>query len=347
MSNYIISQVSENDLRTLKQVDQLLENEGIKRDKNLECICVMYDEDYQVIATGSCFKNTLRCFAVRNDHQGEGLLNALITRLMEIQYERGNYHTFLYTKANTALFFKDLGFYEIARVDGCMVFMENRRNGFHDYIKKLFQSKQHGRSAAIVMNANPFTFGHQYLVECATREYDFVHIFILSEEVSLIPFKVRKMLVEQGVSHLSNVICHESGPYMISNATFPSYFLKDEATVIKTHAKLDIEIFTKIATDMAIECRYVGEEPFSQVTSLYNEVMQRELPEKGIECRVIERKKFNDVVINASTVRQAIKEENWELLQKMVPRTTLEFFKSREAESIINRLKNEKNVVHY
>lgn len=347
MSNYIISQVNENDLRTLKQVDQLLLNEGIQRDNNLDCICVMYDEDYQVIATGSCFENTLRCFAVRNDHQGEGLLNELISYLIEIQYERGNYHIFLYTKINTAPFFRDLGFYEIVRVDGCMVFMENRRNGFSDYIKKLLRLKQEGSSAAIVMNANPFTFGHQYLVECATKEYDFVHVFVLNEEASLIPFKVRKMLVEQGVSHLSNVICHESGPYMISNATFPSYFLKDENTIIQTHAKLDIEIFTKIASALAIECRFVGEEPFSQVTSLYNEVMRTELPKKGIACRVIERKQSDDVVISASTVRLAIKDENWELLQKMVPQTTFEFFRSCEAESIIHRLKNEKNVVHY
>ena len=102
------------------------------------------------------------------------------------------------------------------------------------------------------MNANPFTLGHQHLVECAAEEYDFVHVFVLSEDASLVPFSVRKMLVEKGISHLPNVICHESGPYMISSATFPSYFLKDEDAVIKAHVRLDIEVFSKIAEILSV-----------------------------------------------------------------------------------------------
>lgn len=42
--------------------------------------------------------------------------------------------------------------------------------------------------------------------------------------------------MEAGVAHLPNVVLHDSGPYIISNATFPSYFLKDEAAVIDGHA---------------------------------------------------------------------------------------------------------------
>ena len=82
------------------------------------------------------------------------------------------------------------------------------------------------------MNANPFTLGHLSLVERAAKECDTVHLFVLSEEASLVPFDVRWKLVTEGVAHLSNVICHPSGPYMISSATFPSYFLKDEQAVI-------------------------------------------------------------------------------------------------------------------
>lgn len=347
MPQYVISQVKEGDTRTLLQVDRLLYDEGIQRDKNLDYICVMYDENYQVIATGSCFKNTLRCFAVRSDHQGEGLLNEIITHLLEFQLEQGNTHLFLYTKINTAPFFRDLGFYEIARVDNSTVFMENRKNGFGNYLKGLISTKREGRSAAIVMNANPFTLGHQYLVECAAQEYDFVHVFVLSEDVSLVPYKIRKRLVEKGVSHLPNVICHESGPYMISNATFPSYFLKDEDEVIKTHARLDVEIFSRIAVEMSIDCRYVGEEPFSRVTSLYNDIMHKELCKHGIGCRIIERKKEESEAISASMARQAIKDDNWSLFAKLVPVTTLEFFNSKEAVSVIERIKNKKNVVHY
>ena len=347
MSQYTISQVREDDTRTLNQVDQLLNNEGIKRDKNLDYTCVMYDEDYQVIATGSCFKNTLRCFAVRSDHQGEGLLNEIISFLLELQFERGNTHLFLYTKVKSAPFFRDLGFYEIARVDGTMVFMENRKNGFAGYLKKLSMKKQNGKSAAIVMNANPFTLGHQYLVERTAAENDFVHVFVLSEDASLVPFSVRKTLVEKGTAHLSNVICHESGPYMISNATFPSYFLKDEDEVIRAHAKLDIEVFSQIAEALSIQCRYVGEEPFSQVTSLYNEVMRQSLPEKGILCEVIPRKERDAVPISASTVRQIIKEGDWESLNQYVPESTYEFFRSSDGRKIAEKIKNADHVIHY
>ncbi len=347
MSQYTISQLREGDKRTLSQVDQLLHDEGISRDKNLDYTCVMYDEDYQVIATGSCFKNTLRCFAVRSDHQGEGLLNEIISSLLEIQLERGNTHLFLYTKVKSAPFFRDLGFYEIARVDGTMVFMENRKNGFADYLKKLSQKKQNGTTAAIVMNANPFTLGHQYLVERTAAENDFVHIFVLSEDASLVPFSVRKALVEKGTSHLPNVICHESGPYMISNATFPSYFLKDEDEVIRAHARLDIEVFSKIAEAMSIQCRYVGEEPFSQVTSLYNEVMRKYLPEKGISCEVVPRKSMDSFPISASSVRQLIKEGDWELLHKLVPESTYEFFRSPDGASVAEKIKKSDDVIHY
>ena len=261
MSEYAISQIYPTDRQSLAQIDHLLNQEGIRRDANLDYICAMYDENYKIIATGSCFTNTLRCFAVSKDHQGEGLLNEIITHLIDIQYQRGNIRLFLYTKISTSKFFKDLGFYEIAQVDETLVFMENRRNGFADYLSNLSCSKKEGLSAALVMNANPFTLGHQYLVEKAASECDTLHIFIVSEDASLVPFPVRKKLVLEGTCHLPNVICHDSGPYIISNATFPSYFLKDEEAVIKGHAKLDLMVFTRIADALSVTRRYVGEEP--------------------------------------------------------------------------------------
>lgn len=177
---------------------------------------------------------------------------------------------FLYTKISTARFFRDLGFYEIARVDDTLVFMENRRNGFSGYLKKLEQTRREGRSAAIVMNANPFTLGHQYLVEKTAAEWDTVHLFLVSEEASLVPFPVRKRLVQAGTAHLPNVRIHDSGPYIISSATFPSYFLKEENAVIRGHTLLDLAVFTRIARALDISCRCVGEEPTSRVTGLYN-----------------------------------------------------------------------------
>lgn len=348
MSDYAISQIHPSDRRTLAQVDQLLDHEGIRRDNNLDYICAMYDDNYDVIATGSCFGNTLRCFAVRSDHQGEGLLNAVITHLIDVQFSRGNIHLFLYTKCSSAKFFGDLGFYEIARIEGQIVFMENRRTGFSDYLKALEKDKMNApKVAALVMNANPFTLGHQYLVEKAAAENDLLHLFIVSEDASLVPFSVRKKLVMEGTAHLNNLCYHDSGPYIISSATFPSYFQKDEAAVIESHAMLDLTVFTKIAAALGIHRRYVGEEPTSLVTGIYNTIMEKKLPEHGISCVVIPRKTSGGAAISASTARQAIKDGDWALLSRLVPQTTLDFFQSREAEPVIQNICRESNVIHY
>ena len=347
MSDYSISQIDPSDKRRLSQIDQLLQKEGISRDGNLDYICAMEDENGEAIATGSCFGPTLRCFAVSSEHQGEGLLNEIISHLMEVQFARGNMHLFLYTKVNSAKFFGDLGFYEIARVDGILVFMENRRTGFPNYLKALEKTQKDGISAALVMNANPFTLGHQYLVETAAAQCDTLHLFVLSEDASLVPFSVRKRLVQEGTAHIPNVVLHDSGPYIISSATFPSYFLKDEAAVIEGHARLDLAVFTRIARALGVTARYVGEEPTSQVTGLYNSIMAQELPKAGIACRIIPRKEAGGKAISASTVRVALQNGDWETLRALVPPTTLRYFTSPEAAPVLERIRRAGNVVHY
>ncbi|MCI8517301.1 MAG: [citrate (pro-3S)-lyase] ligase [Hungatella sp.] len=347
MSEYTISRVHPTDRRSLSQIDALLEQEGVKRDSNLDYICAMYDEDYQIIATGSCFANTLRCFAVSRAHQGEGLLNQVVTHLMEVQYQRGILRLFLYTKIRSAKFFRDLGFYEIARVDNTLVFMENRRNGFEDYLAGLAGTRTDGVSGALVMNANPFTLGHRYLVERAAAECTTLHLFLVSEDASLIPFSVRKRLALSGTSHLPNVICHDSGPYIISNATFPSYFLKDEEEVIRGHASLDLVVFARIAQALHVTRRYVGEEPFSQVTGIYNQIMASRLPLAGIECIVVPRKQAGGRPISASAVRQLLQKRDFEALKELVPPSTLEYFQSDEAAEVMERICGAGEVAHY
>lgn len=347
MSEYALTQVSLSDKRMLAQVDALLVENGITRDANLDYICAMVDEENRVIATGSCFGATLRCFAVSQQHQGEGLLNEVVSHLMEYQMARGYTHLFLYTKIKSAKFFQSLGFYEIARVDGTLVFMENRRNGFPSYLSRLEKTARPGVSGAIVMNANPFTLGHQYLVETAAGRCDTLHLFLLSEDASLVPFGVRKQLVQAGTAHLKNVVLHDSGPYIISNATFPSYFLKDDSAVIQGHAKLDLTIFVRIARALGVTVRFVGEEPISQVTGLYNEIMAAQLPENGIDCVILPRKEALGKAISASTVRAALQAGDWQTLSQLVPQTTLDYFRSSEAEPVLRRIRSAEDVVHY
>ena len=344
---YTNSQIYPDDRRGMVKVRALLEGEGLSLDANLDYTCGLFDEEYRLAATGSAFGATLRCFAVAREHQGEGLLNQVISHLIEYQAQRGVFHLFVYTKCASAKFFADLGFYEIARTDGQTVFMENRRDGFRRFCAKLAESRQEGRSAAVVMNANPFTLGHQYLVERAAAENDTVHLFVLSEEAGPIPFAVRSRLVREGVAHLPNVICHASGPYIISAATFPSYFLRDDETVIRTHARLDLTLFRSIAQVLGISARYVGEEPSSRVTALYNQLMIRHLPESGIKCHVIHRLEMGGRIVSASAVRQAIQDGQLEAIRPWVPESTWNYFQSPQAEPVIRAIQGMKDVVHY
>ncbi len=342
----MLTSISPAHRRAIEQVDALLSRVGIRRDGHLDYTCGIFDDD-ELIATGSCFGNTIRCLAVSGERQGEGLLNQVVSHLMEVQAQRGNTHVFLYTKAASARFFADLGFYEIARVDGELVFMENRRTGFADYCRALARTRREGRSAAVVMNANPFTRGHQHLVERAAAESDTVHLFVLSEEAGPIPFAVRRRLVREGVAHLPNVICHDSGPYIISAATFPSYFLKDEDTVAAAHAKLDLTVFGRIAQTLGVTVRYVGEEPDSGVTALYNRIMAERLPEVGVACRVIPRLMAGDRVVSASTVRQAIHDGELAAVADMLPPATAAYFASAEAAPVIAAIQKQKEVCHH
>lgn len=331
-----------------RQMDALLQREGIRRDGNLDYSCGIFDEEEELIATGSCFGSTLRCLAVSGEHQGEGLLNQILGHLMEVQMSRGNSHLFLYTKPSAAKFMSDLGFCEIARVGRELVFMENRRDGFRSYCAALAKKRVDAqRIASVVMNANPFTLGHRYLVEQASKENDIVHLFLLSEEAGPIPFRVRRKLVEEGIADLSNVVLHESGPYMISAATFPSYFLKDSDTVIRTQATLDLTVFSQIARHLGIQRRYVGEEKTSRVTGLYNEIMATRLPELGIECRIIPRLQSGGKIISASTVRQAIHDYRLEEIRNFLPQSTYAFFAGAGGEAVCAAIRAEENVIHY
>lgn len=346
--DYSVTTIFPDDAYAQAQMAKLLAQSGLCKDGNLDYSCGIFDQEDTLIATGSCFGNTLRCLAVSQDHQGEGLLNEILSHLIEVQMARGNSHLFLYTKPASAKFMEDLGFREIARVPGKAVFMENRRTGFDQYCRQLSEKRVEGqRIAGVVMNANPFTLGHLHLVEQAARENDVVHLFVLSEEAGPIPFAVRKKLVMDGIGQLSNVICHDSGPYIISSATFPSYFLKDGDAVIETQAVLDLQVFGKIAAVLGIQRRYVGQEKSSHVTALYNAVMKQNLPKLGIQCVEIPRLQAGGQVVSASTVRQAIHDGQLEAVRNFLPQSTYAYFAGPEGAAVTAAIRAEKNVIHY
>ncbi|NLF26455.1 MAG: [citrate (pro-3S)-lyase] ligase [Clostridiales bacterium] len=344
MREYAIREIPASDGAGQTALRTLLAAEGLELDRHVDYSCGLFDACDRLLATGSAYRNTLRCLAVDSAHRGEGLLGALVTHLTEVALSKGHAHLFLYAKPEAAPYFSDLGFFEIARVEGELVFMENRAGAFRRYCEGLAGGG--GGGAAVVMNANPFTLGHLHLVERAARENSRVELFVVSEERSLVPFRDRFEMVKRGTAALPNVRVHPTGSYMVSSATFPSYFLKDELRIMRAHARLDCGIFLKIARAAGISRRYVGEEPFSQITAVYNEAMLEILPAGGIELIVVPRLEKAGVAVSASRVRALIHAGDFAAAGALLPAASREYLLSETGKPILEAIRLAEHVVH-
>ena len=182
----------------------------------------------------------------------------------------------------------------------------------------------------IVMNCNPFTLGHKYLIEYAASKVALLYIFVVEENKSEFPFADRFELVKQGVKGISNVRILSSGKFIISQLTFSGYFNKEELQNRNVDSKFDIELFAEeIAPELGINVRFAGEEPNDTVTKQYNDNMRDIFPKYGIDFIEIPRKTINGEVISAKRVRKLLKSQNFDEISKLVPNTTLNYLKEK------------------
>lgn len=187
-----------------------------------------------------------------------------------------------------------------------------------------------GECGSIVMNCNPFTLGHLYLIETAARQVDKLCIFIVEENKSFFSFEDRIELVKRGTRHLKNLHIIPSGKYIISAVTFPGYFYKDGNTEIEIDTSKDVNIFGKyIAPRMGISKRFVGNEPNDYVTRTYNETLKKMLPQYNVQVIEIPRKKENGKVISASLVRKYLEVKDFDEIMRLVPKSTYDYLKDK------------------
>ncbi len=304
---------------SLAQWQALLEKVGLTPDEALERWCLVY-EGATLVATGGRSGNLLKCIAVDPEHQGEDLTATVLTALRQDAFAAGHRHLFLYTKPGNEYLFTDLFFYPVAKT-GDVLLMESEKDG----IRKFLDSLPTGRnSGAIVMNCDPFTLGHQYLIETATRECSHLFVFVLSEDRGHFPAADRLAMVKAGTAHLPNVTVLPTGPYLISAATFPTYFLKNRDRAGAVQCQLDIQIFTQyFAPHFGITRRFVGEEPLSPMTGLYNAALAEALPKAGIRLTVIPRLCIGGTPVSASAVRARLAHQ--EEIRDLVPATTYQY----------------------
>ena len=178
------------------------------------------------------------------------------------------------------------------------------------------------------MNCNPFTLGHEYLIEYAAKKVKKLYIFVVEEDKSEFKFADRFELVKRGVKKFSNVEVLPSGKFIISQQTFSGYFNKENLQDVAVDSSEDVEIFARdIAPSLGITVRFVGEEPEDSVTRQYNENMRRILPQYNIDFCEIPRREINGEVISAKKVRAALKVGDFDTIKKLVPKTTLKFLR--------------------
>ncbi len=306
----------------LQSWEQLLRFSGLESEELPQQTALLWDGN-TLAATGSRQGNLLKYLATDPCYQGQGLLAKILTVLRQEAFREGHRHLFLYTKPQNAQLFTPLLFYPVAATDSVLL-MEDQKDGILTFLDTLPQPAT--ESGAVVMNCDPFTLGHRYLIETAAADCKHLYVFVLSEDKSYFSSEDRLNMVKAGTADIPNVTVLPTGPYLISSATFPTYFLKDRDSAQQVHCQLDIAIFTRYyAPKFRITRRFVGTEPLSPMTAEYNRVLAETLPQHGIQLLQIPRKEIGEKPVSASAVRAALAQKDWDTVRKFVPKTTFDY----------------------
>ena len=320
-----------------KRVEAFLSSNGLRLAALERYVVISRDEDGdEIIAGGGLDGNVIKCVAVSEAARSEGLMNILVSRLIAIAHEEGHESVKAFTKPANEDIFRSLGFKLLAS-SGNAILMENGRGGLPEYRKYLESLARPGRNGAIVMNANPFTKGHRYLIEQAASQVDNLYVIVVKEDRSRFPYSERKSMIEAGCAGLSNVIVCEGSDYAISAATFPTYFLKQLDDATPTQIALDLDLFIKhIARPLGVTVRFAGSEPEDKLTRCYNEMMSEILPAGGygskenpsgqpISFVEIPRLEQNGRPVSATALRSALDSGNLKAAMEFVPVSTVPY----------------------
>lgn len=312
---------------------------------------VVFERDGRMVGTGSYAGKVIQCVAVDPDYQEGGLGARVITHLLSEMAAHGVFHAFIYTRPQSFYLFAAMGFTEIARCDGA-VLLESGPGPVGEFVERsrLDANRQWAMNglavdaagvSAVVANCNPMTRGHLHLFETAARVSSAVVVFIVSEEASSFPAAARLCIAQEASAHLRNVAIIPGGDYLVSKATFPSYFTR-AGDLPHTQAALDLDLFGRhFVPAFGISRRFVGEEPYCEVTRAYNETMKTLLPRYGVEVVELRRLQSSDNrSVSASIVRQLLREGPVEGIRDLVPEATYRFLLSTEGQGVIEKLKS-------
>ena len=345
--------------RQRQRIEAFLKRNGLRFD-DMHYYAAVTDDDGEMIAGGGLKGNVIKCVAVDDAHKGEAIANTLISHLIAHANEEGHSNVMLFTKPKNRQLFESLSFRLLAEAPEA-VLMETGIGGINNMVEQLKKIREEGEvckennqeckkeektnlnittpqhlntstpqplttttplRGVVVMNCNPFTLGHRYLIEQAAKQVERLFVMVVREDCSLFSYAERKAMVEQGVAHLENVTVIDGSEYAISQATFPTYFLKRLDDAADTQMLLDLDLFRRhIAPALGATVRFVGTEPTDQLTRRYNQLMHEVLADVRETARL--EKEGN--AVSASRVRKAMEQGDMSTIRQLVPPTTLPY----------------------
>ncbi len=298
----------------------------------------------KIIATASVDGKILKYFFVDENYLGQGILVILYNDLLNYLLENEILDHFVFTSPKNYEIFNGIGLKEVIRTDEVLL-LEGGFSNYSDWVEKvrvLLNPLVMSRGA-IVANCNPMTLGHKFLMEFASEKVDELIVFIVEEDKSAFTTEERFSIVAKEFENHSKIKVVHGGPYIISSATFPTYFLKELNSLTDVYTKLDATIFSeKIARDLNINIRFVGNEPLDKMTARYNENLKKYITREGLSLEIIERIQDNKDYISASRVRKLLKENNIEEALELCAPSTVEFLTSERGKEKIKELQHEK-----
>lgn len=345
MNNIQIQRVFTIDKRQVNKVKAFLAEHDLKLELPVDALYVAIEND-GIVGTGAIQGKIIKMLAVSAEHRGSNLIGMLVSQLVNEGFQLEQDHLFIYTKPESTQTFGHLGFYEIVKTDH-VALLENKKNGIEEHLAPLKIHEAEPATfprnvGAVVVNCNPFTNGHRYLIETASSSVDLLYVFVLSEDRSTFPFEDRIDLVRKGTTHIDNIIVYPAGPYMVSGATFPTYFLGEDQDQIRTQTELDAHVFgAQVAKIFGINYRFLGEEPYNPVTAVYNTTLEDVLIDYEVEVKIVKRKVHGGKAISASNVRAYLALDDWDALKEIVPETTWNYLVSDKAAKVVKKIKEE------
>lgn len=328
--------------RQRRQIEMFLQTNGLRYDDVDYYAAIVDESSDEMIAGGGLKGSVIKCVAVADGHKGEAVANVIVSHLIAKANAEGCQCVKLYTKPDNRQLFESLSFRLIAESPNAIL-METGVGGIEKYSEELRVKSEELRVkneelkndesvvsnarkpiGVIVMNANPFTLGHRFLVEQSSELVERLYVVVVREDCSMFSYNERKAMVSQGVRDIGNVVVVDGSDYAVSAATFPTYFLKQLSDATDTQIILDLDLYRRrIAPALGATIRFFGSEPTDPLTRRYNELMHQQLGEEHVH--EIQRKQQEGSAISASRVRKAMMEGClWDAIQ-LVPPTTIPY----------------------